>query len=71
MLETLVGHSGLVTCVEFIDDAHLASADDTGLVRIWKLNSDGKAWSLLMYILSNILKYYDLFHALRPRSVSI
>lgn len=47
VLETLVGHSGLVTCVEFIDDAHLASADDTGMVRIWKLNSDGKWTSVL------------------------
>ena len=37
---TLPGHGGLVTCVEFIDDSRLLSADDTGSMRLWrKLNS--------------------------------
>ena len=37
---TLPGHGGLVTCVEFIDDNRLLSADDTGSMRLWrKLNN--------------------------------
>jgi WD40 repeat protein len=37
---TLPGHDGLVTCVEFVDDSRLLSADDTGAIRLWrKLNS--------------------------------
>ncbi|KAF8505493.1 WD40 repeat-like protein [Russula emetica] len=37
---TLSGHGGLVTCVDFIDDSRLLSADDTGSMRLWrKLNS--------------------------------
>ncbi|EIM88259.1 WD40 repeat-like protein [Stereum hirsutum FP-91666 SS1] len=35
---TLVGHTGLVTCLKFIDgpQGRLVSADDTGNVRIWR-----------------------------------
>jgi WD40 repeat protein len=36
---TLSGHGGLVTCVEFIDDRTILSADDTGSLRLWR-NSD-------------------------------
>jgi elongator complex protein 2 len=33
---TLSGHGGLVTCVEFIDDDTILSADDTGSLRLWR-----------------------------------
>ena len=37
---TLPGHDGLVTCVEFVDDSRLLSADDTGAIKLWRtLNS--------------------------------
>ncbi|KAI0269264.1 WD40 repeat-like protein [Gloeopeniophorella convolvens] len=33
---TLSGHEGLVTCVEFLDDDKILSADDTGAVMLWR-----------------------------------
>ncbi|THH12633.1 hypothetical protein EW146_g7516 [Bondarzewia mesenterica] len=52
VLSTLVGHSSIVTCVKFIDDRRFVSADDAGALRIWERGGDGKAWLLLVYILS-------------------
>lgn len=40
---TLPGHDGLVTCVEFVDDSRLLSADDTGLIKLWR-NINSSVW---------------------------
>ncbi|KIM90735.1 hypothetical protein PILCRDRAFT_144601 [Piloderma croceum F 1598] len=36
IFETLPGHEGLVTCVQFIRDNHFVSADDVGTLRCWR-----------------------------------
>ncbi|KAH9077460.1 WD40 repeat-like protein [Lactarius deliciosus] len=38
---TLSGHDGLVTCIEFVDDSRILSADDTGHVRLWRYSTSG------------------------------
>ncbi|KAH8999389.1 WD40 repeat-like protein, partial [Lactarius akahatsu] len=38
---TLSGHDGLVTCIEFVDDSRILSADDTGHVRLWRNSTSG------------------------------
>lgn len=44
---TLSGHDGLVTCIEFVDDSRILSADDTGCVRLWRYDpTSGWASSL-------------------------
>lgn len=34
--ETLPGHEGLVTCVLFIENTLLLSADDKGVLKLWR-----------------------------------
>ncbi|KAJ7228726.1 WD40-repeat-containing domain protein [Mycena pura] len=43
VFETLAAHEGLVTCVRFITDELLATADDKGVLRCWKQN--GSQWT--------------------------
>ncbi|KAH9062064.1 WD40 repeat-like protein [Lactarius vividus] len=43
---TLSGHDGLVTCIEFVDDSRILSADDTGYVRLWQYSTSGWAPSM-------------------------
>ena len=45
--ETLAGHEGLVTCVRFLRNDFLVSADDKGHVRFWQ-NSE-KVHSLSLH----------------------
>ncbi|KAI0316700.1 WD40 repeat-like protein [Amylostereum chailletii] len=39
---TLSSHNSTVTCVEFLDDTTLVSADEAGVVKIWKRYEDDK-----------------------------
>jgi len=50
VLETLPGHSGLLTCVKFLQDDRIVSADDTGALRLWRF-VDSKAGLPFKYIL--------------------
>ncbi|KAH9007103.1 WD40 repeat-like protein [Lactarius hatsudake] len=43
---TLSGHDGLVTCIEFVGDSRILSADDTGHVRLWRYSTSGWAPSM-------------------------
>ena len=36
LFETLPGHEGLVTCIQFIRDNSFVSADDRGALRFWR-----------------------------------
>ena len=36
---TLSGHDGLVTCIEFVDDSRILSADNAGFLRLWRYSS--------------------------------
>ncbi|KAA1466180.1 WD40 repeat-like protein [Dentipellis sp. KUC8613] len=36
VLKTLPGHAGLVTCVRFIDGVTLLTADDAGVLKLWR-----------------------------------
>ena len=47
--ETLPGHEGLVTSVRFVDDSTFVSADDKGVLRLWRKLSD-QACLPLMYV---------------------
>lgn len=38
VFETLAAHEGLVTCVRFVTDDLLATADDKGELRCWRRN---------------------------------
>ncbi|KAG5638999.1 hypothetical protein H0H81_007907 [Sphagnurus paluster] len=43
VLETLTGHEGLVTCVHFISDSSFTSADDRGVLMLWR--KVGSQWT--------------------------
>ncbi|TFY72495.1 hypothetical protein EVG20_g495 [Dentipellis fragilis] len=46
ILKTLPGHGGLVTCVRFIDGVTLLTADDAGVLKLWRNNAVVKVWRL-------------------------
>lgn len=37
---TLPGHDGVITCICFVNDALFVSADDKGMLRLWKAGNE-------------------------------
>lgn len=70
--QTLPGHEGLITCVKFVKDDMIASADAKGALRLWKKNISqaGKGFSFGL-IPANKLEQWNTHLTIQAHSESI
>lgn len=69
--ETLPGHDGFITCVNFLKDDMIVSADTKGTLRLWRKNifQAGKGFSLGL-MLANV-EQWKAHHTIQAHSESI
>ena len=70
--QTLPGHDGLITCVKFVKDDIIASADTKGTLRLWRKNISqaGKGFPLRL-LRANDIGQWKAHRTIQAHSKSI
>ena len=71
--QTLPGHDGFITCVKFIKDDIIVSADTKGTLRLWKkniLSQAGKGFSIGL-LRANVIGQWKAHRTIQAHSKSI